>query len=147
MNVINITKDNTDYQNATDIYNAEVAGAGKVVLPCMQTAYTTKTANYTILSTVPSGTVYNNIGDNGTMVLTLPAAADFAGKYLGFHILAAQIIQVASAATADRIYLFGTYTADYKLNIAAVVGNYAVLYCDGTYWYCVECNGVNTLVS
>lgn len=143
MNVIDIIKNNTDYQNQTDIYNAIVTGCGKNVLPVMQTSATAFTSALTVPASFVSGTVYNNVGSSGTLVATLPAVSTNAGKYLTFFIGAAQIVR-PTPASGEKVYLFGDGVASKYVNIAAVVGNYATLYCDGTAWYVMATNGVVT---
>lgn len=143
MNVIRILKDNTDFQNQTDIYNAIVEGCGKAVIPNMATSATTFTSALTVPASFVSGTVYNNVGSTGTLAATLPAVANATGKYVTFFVGAAQIVR-PTPATGEKIYLFGDGVASKYLNIAAVIGNYASLYCDGTAWYVMETNGVVT---
>lgn len=91
MNVIDIVKNNTDYQNQSDIYNAIVTGCGAVSV--MQTTATAFTAALTVPTSFVSGTVYNNVGSSGTLAATLPAVATNAGKYLTFFVGAAQIVR------------------------------------------------------
>ena len=93
---------------------------------------TTKTADYTILST-ELNRVFNNSGDDGTTVLTLPTVYGNAGKALKIHVLAAQIVR-ALPVTGQAVNLNGSAVVTKYLNIAGVIGNYADLYCDGYQW-------------
>ena len=84
-----------------------------------------------------------NTGSTGTIVLTLPAAADVKGKFMRFQMTVAQIVQL-TPASGEKIYLGGSGTADKYLQIAGVIGNYAVLYSDGTDYLVTEYSGVLT---
>ena len=143
MNTVELKKDNTDYKNWADVYQAIVTGIGYENMPVMQTSATAFTSALTVPKSFTSGTVYNNVGSSGTLTATLPAVADCKGKYLAFFIGAAQIVR-PTPASDEKIYLYGDGVASKYLNIAAVVGNYAVLYCDGTAWFVVNTTGVVT---
>jgi len=103
---------------------------------------TTKTADYTILPT-ELNRIFDNAGDNGTMVLTLPTVVGNAGKALRINVLAAQIIR-ALPVTGQAINLNGSAVVTKYLNIAGVIGNYADLYCDGFQWIVTGYSGVVT---
>lgn len=84
-----------------------------------------------------------NTGSSGTIVLTLPAASSLKGQKTRIQITAAQIVRV-TPATGEKIYLGGDGVASKYLNIAAVIGNYAEIYCDGTSFYVTGYSGVLT---
>jgi hypothetical protein len=148
MNTIDLIKDNTDYKNQADIYNAIVTGCGKANIPGMTTSAAKISAAFTSALTVAdnfvSGMVYNNVSSTtANLAVQLPAVANNTGKYLTFFIGAAYVMRITPAA-GEAIYLFGNGVVTKYLNIAAVVGNYATLYCDGVYWYVMATNGVVT---
>lgn len=89
------------------------------------------------------GKIQTNTGASGTAVLTLPAAATVSGKCLKVAVTAAQIVRLLPA-TGEKIYLNGSGVATKYLNIAAVVGNYVNVYCDGTDYFVVNYAGVVT---
>lgn len=89
------------------------------------------------------GKIHTNTGSSGTVVLTLPAVSGLAGSHVKVAVTAAQIIQVMPQ-TGEKIYLNGSGVATKYLNIAAVVGNFADLYCDGTDWMVLNYAGVVT---
>jgi len=103
---------------------------------------TTKTSDYTILASELDG-IFNNSGDDGTTVLTLPAVKDSIGKTLTINVLAAQIVR-ALPVTGEAINLNGSAVVTKYLNIAGVIGNYADLFCDGTQWIVTGYAGVVT---
>lgn len=103
---------------------------------------TAKTADYTVLAT-EMGTNFTNSGASGTVVFTLPAAARCPNKTVKFSCLAAQIVRVDPSGT-EKIYLHGSGVAGKYLNIAAVIGNYADLFCDGLNWHVTYLAGVVT---
>ena len=84
-----------------------------------------------------------NTGSTATMVLTLPAASAVKGKFMRFQMTVAQIVQL-TPASGEKIYLGGSGTADKYLQIAGVIGNYAVLYSDGTDYLVTDYSGVLT---
>lgn len=84
-----------------------------------------------------------NTGSSATMVLTLPAASAVKGKFMRFQLTVAQIVQL-TPASGEKIYLGGSGVADKYLNIAGVIGNYAVLYSDGTDYLVTDYSGVLT---
>lgn len=101
---------------------------------------TAKTTDFTIVS---MDQVYSNSGASGTVVFTLPTVVGNAGKTLKFHSLAAQIIR-ALPQTGQAVNLNGSAVVTKYLNIAAVIGNYADLYCDGYQWVVTGYSGVVT---
>lgn len=103
---------------------------------------TTKTADYTILPTELNG-IFNNAGDDGTLVFTLPSVAVSKGKCLKFHSLAAQIIRLLPV-TGQAINLHGSAVVTKYLQVAGVIGNYVDVYCDGTQWIVTGGSGVIT---
>jgi len=103
---------------------------------------TTKTDDYTILSS-ELNSIFNNSGDAGTMVLTLPTVVGNAGKALKIHALAAQIIRLLPVS-GQAVNLNGSAVVTKYLNIAGVIGNYADLYCDGYQWIVTGYSGVVT---
>lgn len=103
---------------------------------------TTKTSDYTI-TVAQLNSIFDNTGDAGTMVLTLPAVKDSIGKCLLVNILAAQIVRLLPV-TGEIINLNGSVVVTKYLNIAGVIGNYAALYCDGVQWIVTAYAGVLT---
>jgi len=102
----------------------------------------TKTADYTITVAELDG-IFDNTGDTGTMVLTLPAVSLAKGKALSVNILAAQIVRLLPV-TGQSINLKGSAVVTKYLNIAGVIGNYVDLYCDGAQWIVTGYSGVVT---
>jgi len=143
MNIIRILKDNTDYLNDRDKLNATVEGTSVLSNPFLKTTPTALAAATTIPDYVSSGIAYNNTGAVATLEHLLPAAAISTGTYIGMFISAAQIARI-QPASGESIYAYGSGVADKYLNIAGVIGNYAVIWCDGTSWYVIEANGVLT---
>jgi hypothetical protein len=84
-----------------------------------------------------------NTGASGTTVHTLPAPGPYKGKSIRFQATAAQIMQI-TPPTAVGIYLGGSGVATKYLNIAAVIGNYADLYSNGTHYLVTGYAGVLT---
>lgn len=84
-----------------------------------------------------------NTGASGTIVLTLPAAANVPEQTCKVQVTAAQIVRLLPQ-TGEKIYLGGDGVATKYLNIAAVIGNYADVYCDGTSFYVTGYSGVLT---
>lgn len=84
-----------------------------------------------------------NTGAGATIVLTLPAAADAAGTSWRVQITVAQIVRLLPV-TGEAICLGGSVVVTKYLNIAAVIGNFCDLYCDGTKYHVVNYSGVVT---
>jgi len=84
-----------------------------------------------------------NTGASGTVVLTLLAAALAAGMSFRVQITAAQIVRLLPA-TGEKIYLGGSGVASKYLNVAAVIGNYVDVYCDGEKYLVTGYSGVIT---
>ncbi|MBN2118506.1 MAG: hypothetical protein JW730_18175 [Anaerolineales bacterium] len=84
-----------------------------------------------------------NTGASGTIVLTLLAAASAAGKSLRIQITNANIVRLLPQA-GEAIYLGGSGVVTKYLNIAAVIGNYCELYCDGERYLVTGYSGVVT---
>jgi hypothetical protein len=103
---------------------------------------TAKTADYTI-SSAELNRVFTNAGDDGTLVFTLPSVIGNAGKALKFHSLAAQIIRLLPV-TGQAVNLHGSAVVTKYLNVAATIGNYVDVYCDGYQWIVTGYAGVIT---
>jgi len=135
---------------ATKIFNRIISAVGfedtygNKVYPVVKSGATvnTKTSDYTILQS-ELNQVFDNAGDNGTTVLTLPAVRDSYGKALKVHVLAAQIIRCLPQ-TGEAVDLHGSAVVTKYLDIAGVIGNYVDLYCDGSKWIVTHSNGVVT---
>ena len=143
MNATRITKDNTGFMNDRDKLNAIVNGIASSANPLMATSATAMAAITTIPDYVASGTAFNNTGATATLEHILPDPATCAERYIGVLVSAAQIMRF-QPISGGSVYAYGSGVADKYLNIAGVIGNYAILYCDGTNWYVVEANGVVT---
>lgn len=102
----------------------------------------TKTADYTVLVS-DLNSIFDNAGDVGTQVLTLPASSEARGKALKVHALAAQIIRLLPQ-TGEAINLNGSAVVTKYLNIAGVIGNYVDVYSDGIQWIVTGYAGVVT---
>lgn len=106
--------------------------------------YTTKTADYTVtLADLAAPTIFNNTGDTGTQVLTLPAVAEAKGKVIKVALTAAQIVRLLPQ-TGEAINLNGSAVVTKYLNVAGVIGNFVECYCDGTQWVVTNYSGVVT---
>ncbi|MFH1052759.1 MAG: hypothetical protein V1779_17705 [bacterium] len=84
-----------------------------------------------------------NTGASGAIVLTLPAAADVKGKFMRVQLTVAQTVTL-TPATGEKIYLGGNGVASKYLLIAGVIGNYALVYSDGTDYLVMGYSGVLT---
>lgn len=105
---------------------------------------TTKTADYTVtVADLALPTIFNNSGDTGTMVLTLPSVASAKGKVIRVHLLAAQIVRLLPQ-TGEAVNYNGSAVVTKYLNIAGVIGNYVEAFCDGSQWVVTQANGVVT---
>lgn len=101
---------------------------------------------YTGDATLVAGDLNKNVtntGASGTITLTLPAVSGLAGYTLHVEVTAAQIVRIDPAGT-ETIWLGGSGAAGKYLNIAAVIGNMADIYCDGSRWLVVNRDGVVT---
>jgi hypothetical protein len=104
----------------------------------------TKTADYTVtIADLEAPTIFDNAGDAGTQVLTLPAVALAKGKVIRAHALAAQIIRLDPQA-GEAVNYNGSAVVSKYVNLAGVIGNYIELFCDGTQWVVTQSNGVVT---
>jgi hypothetical protein len=103
---------------------------------------TTKTADYTVLVSELNN-IFDNAGDNGTQVLSLPSVKDSRGATFLINVLAAQIIR-ALPVSGEIINLNGSVVVTKYLNVAGTIGNYAELYCDGVQWIVTGYSGVVT---
>src|SRR5690606_15794254 len=105
---------------------------------------TTKTANYTVtLEDLEAPTIFNNSGDDGGQVLTLPSVTEAKGKVIRAHALAAQTIDLAPQA-GEAVNYNGSAVVSKYVRLAGVIGNYIELFCDGTQWIVTQANGVVT---
>lgn len=97
------------------------------------------------LTIADAGKVHTNTGviPTETITLTLPAAASFAGESIKVQLTAAEIVR-ATPATGEKIFLGGSGVASKYLNIAAVIGNYADIHCNGVDWLVLDYSGVLT---
>jgi hypothetical protein len=84
-----------------------------------------------------------NTGASGTIVLTLLAAALVAGLSLRIQITNANIVRLLPA-TGEAICLGGSVVVTKYLQIAAVIGNFVDLYCDGERYHVINYSGVVT---
>jgi len=103
---------------------------------------TTKTADYTVLKT-EMNRIFNNTGDDGTQVLSLPALKDVQGSCLRVAVTAAQVIRLLPL-TGQAINLNGSAVVTKYLNIAGVIGNYVDIYADEDEWVVTGYSGVVT---
>lgn len=88
------------------------------------------TADYTVTE-AENNTLFTNRGATGTVIFTLPTAAE-KGLHYGFYSAAAQIITV-TAGTADTMVVSGDLTAD-SISIPASAGSMVEVFGDGTGW-------------
>src|SRR4051812_25725650 len=95
------------------------------------------------LTVANGGKIQTNTGAAGTITLTLPAVAASAGSAIKVQVTAAQIVRLDPTGT-EKAYLGGDGVAGKYVQIAAVIGNYADLYCDGQYWLVTGYSGVVT---
>jgi hypothetical protein len=100
-------------------------------------------AGDTDLAITDYGKNITNTGAVGTAVLTLLAAALAAGLALRVYLTVDQIVQL-KPATGEKIYLAGSGVADEVVNIAAVIGNYVDVFCDGEKYLVQDYFGVVT---
>jgi hypothetical protein len=86
-----------------------------------------------------------NITNTGasTNTHTLPAVAVAAGVAMRFQSTAAQVVRLDPSGS-EQIFLGGSGVAGKYVNIAAAIGNYAEIYCDGRYWHVIAYSGVVT---
>lgn len=105
---------------------------------------TIKTADYTITQDdLDLPTIFNNTGDAGNLVYTLPAVADSKGKVVRIHALAAQT-QQADPQAGEAVNYNGSAVVSKYAQLAGVIGNYMELFCDGTQWIITNSSGVIT---
>jgi hypothetical protein len=84
-----------------------------------------------------------NTGAVGTVVLTLLPAAQAAGLPFRVYLTVDQIVQLLPT-TGESIYLAGDGVASKYLDIAAVIGNYVDVFCDGEKYLVQDYSGVVT---
>jgi len=87
--------------------------------------------------------IHTNTGAGASKEWTLPSAQDAAGMSIKAQLTAAQDVVVVPAS-GEGIFLGGSGTADEKLTIAGVIGNYADIYCDGERYHVIDYSGVLT---
>jgi len=97
----------------------------------------------TVTAASIAGKNLTNTGAVGGVVTTLPAANAMPNQGFRFYMTVAQTHAFSPIAT-DKIWLAGSGVVDKDLEIAAVIGNYADLYSDGTDWHCTGHSGVVT---
>ncbi len=112
--------------------------------PLLSVTAVAKTSDYTIPTTAAGAdAIYTNTAAGGTVVFTLPSVKVSHGATFRFHAFAAQIIR-ALPVTGEAINLSGSAVVTKYLNLAAVIGNYMDIYCDGTQWIVTSFSGVVT---
>jgi hypothetical protein len=89
------------------------------------------------------GVNLTNTGAGGTTVMTLLPVASAAGLPLRMQVLAAQIVRLLPQ-TGEKIFLAGSGVATKYLNIAATIGNFVEVYCDGEQYLVQAYSGVVT---
>lgn len=100
-------------------------------------------AGNTTLALTDYGVNLTNTGAVGTAVYTLLAAASAAGMAMRVYLTVAQIVRL-TPQTGEKIYLAGSGVASKYLNIAALVGNYVDVFCDGEKYLVQDYSGVVT---
>ena len=103
---------------------------------------TAKTDDFTVTA-ASVAKLFSNLGASKTIVFTLPAVAEWAGHAMRFAVKAAQIIRLLPQ-TGEKIFLDGDGVATKYVNIAAVIGNFAEVFNNGTSIEVVAYNGVVT---
>ena len=143
MNITDLKKNNTDFQNDTDWKNAIARGMGYEEHPMIATPIT-KAGVVALDDYIPGG-AYDN---SAAATITLPDPATCRGKYLGFFVAHVSAI-VLKPATAGELIVMGKTAVTATLPTAK--GGYAVVCSvsldDGaTYkWYVVETNAIITV--
>jgi hypothetical protein len=84
-----------------------------------------------------------NLGAGAAIVLTLPLAATVAGMSLHVAVKAAYTVTL-TPQTGEKIFLDGSGVASKYLLVAAVIGNFVDLFCDGVNFLVMNYNGVVT---
>lgn len=103
-----------------------------------------KTADYTITAAdLAAPTIFNNTGDSGNLVYTLPSVASSKGRVVRIHALAAQT-QQADPQAGEAVNYNGSAVVSKYAQLAGVIGNFMELYCDGSQWIVTKANGVVT---
>lgn len=102
-----------------------------------------KAASASLTTAEVNGSNITNTGSSGTVVLTLPSASTVAGCSFRVQVTVAQIVR-CTPASGQKVYLGGSGVASKYLNIAAVIGNYAEIYCDGADYMVMDYSGVVT---
>jgi len=96
----------------------------------------------TLTAATCAGQNVTNTGAGAGILLTLPAVATMKNISFRVQLTVAQIVDLSLAATS--VYLGGSGVAGKYLRIAAVIGNYADIFCDGTSYHVVGYSGVLT---
>lgn len=102
-----------------------------------------KAADATLTVAECNGSNITNTGASGTITLTLPAVASSGGVAFRVQLTVAQIVRLDPSGT-EKIYLGGDGAAGKYLNIAAAIGNFATVFCDGVVWLVTNYSGVAT---
>ena len=147
MNITDLKKNNTDYQNDTDWKNAIARGMGYEEHPMIATPVTLPTASSgvsTIDDYIPGGAYKNG----AAATVTLPDPATCRGKYLSFFVKHISAIVLKPASVGGLVVLG---EAAVTATLPTAKGGYAVVCSvsldDGaTYkWYVVETNAIITV--
>ena len=107
-------------------------------------APTAKTAAYPVVA-ADMFKLFTNTGAGADTPFTLPDPSTVGGCSLKFAVTTANTISVLPPS-GGKIYLNGSGTADQKVVIAAVVGNFADVFSDGSSWLVINYSGVLTKV-
>jgi len=117
---------------------------GGYVYPVVSPAATVRAKAATAtLTTADFGCNLTNTGSSGTIVLTLPKVADSAEMFFRVQVTVAQIVRL-QPVTGEAVYLGGSGVVTKYLNVAATIGNYVDIYCDGEQWLVTGYAGVVT---
>ncbi len=101
-----------------------------------------KTANYPVVA-ADMNKILTNTGAAGLVVFTLPLVASVAGQAIRFHLFAAQNVRLLPQ-TGEAIALDSSAVVTKYLDLASVIGNYAVVISDGSKWLVTDYSGVVT---
>lgn len=102
-----------------------------------------KAADATLTAAEVNGNQITNTGAAATTTHTLPDPATVAGCAFRVQLTVAQIVRLLPP-TGKKIFLGGSGVASKYANIAAVIGNYADVYCDGVDYLITAYSGVVT---
>jgi hypothetical protein len=104
---------------------------------------TAKAADATLTVAEVHGSQITNTGAAATITLTLPDPATAGGCAFRVQLTVAQIVRLLPP-TGKKVYLGGSGVASKYLNIAAVIGNYCDVFCDGIDYLVTSYSGVVT---